>query len=121
MDRSLLADKFVFFRNLLAKKLIGHEECREYENTFHCMSKKYPINLFYPDFHIILEASIRTVIERIDKRNRIGEKSMYNEEYLQMIEDFHNDMYKTFPIRESTVVHKHDNNTNVYTKTQQNL
>ncbi|EFC37538.1 predicted protein [Naegleria gruberi] len=112
MDRSLLADRFVFFRNLLEKKLMSQEQLQDYEQTFEKMSREYPVNLFYPDFHIILEASIDVAMERINRRNRVGESSVYNKNYLQMIEDFHLDMYKTLPVREGAIVYRHDNSIN---------
>ncbi|KAG2382501.1 hypothetical protein C9374_005081 [Naegleria lovaniensis] len=95
MDRSLLADRHVFVRNLVEKNLLTPEQHGLYIEYFEQLLRKHPRNLFYPDFHIVIDACIDTAMERISRRNRVGESSVYTKDYLELIERFHKDMYQS--------------------------
>jgi len=110
MDRSLLADRHVFCRNLVEKSLMSDMDQLEYAKTFEELSKKYPSNLFHPNMHVILEASMEVIMQRINKRNRVGESSVYNRTYLEMIDKFHTDMYNNLESNVDHVVYRFDNN-----------
>ncbi|KAF0978988.1 hypothetical protein FDP41_002058 [Naegleria fowleri] len=116
MDRSLLADRHVFVRNLVEKNLMTSEQHASYVEYFEHLLEKYPRNLFYPDFHIVIDACIDTALERINRRNRVGESSVYTKDYLDMIERFHKDMYQLLAENNNNGVnrklYRFDNNTN---------
>jgi len=109
MDRSLLADRHVFFRNLVEKKLMNDATQEQYATFFEMLTLKYT-NLFHPDMHITLQVDMDIIIERINNRNRTGEVCLYDKNYLESIEVLHCKFYEYMKLNLTGNIFKFNNN-----------
>jgi deoxyadenosine/deoxycytidine kinase len=83
LDRSVLADKYVFAKYLLNTGKINGLQFEKYKNFYDSSMKKCPINFQEPNIYIYIECEITKTMERINFRNRYGEVKSYNKLYLE--------------------------------------
>lgn len=87
LDRSLYEDAEVFARNLYLQGLMSQRDYETYETIYHTLLRFLPT----PDLIVYLKASIPTLLDRIQHRDRDYEKNI-STDYLQQL----NDAYETW-------------------------
>jgi deoxyadenosine/deoxycytidine kinase len=88
-DRSIYEDAEIFAGNLYAQQRMSHRDYQTYRDLYQTLVKYLP----HPDLLIYLRASVPTLIDRINQRNRDYERTIqpnYLEQLNQLYEEWVN-------------------------------